>query len=286
NDVRFAQDQTNINLLNIYDNPFIEWSANFTQGYEDQTNNSLPTEWSMDLTQDLTNTSLPNIYKNPSIEWSAGFSQDQTNNNLPIEWSAGFSQDQTNNNLPIEWSTEFTNNIPFMEWNAVFTQYQANASSLNIYNNSIIESSTGISQKDQTNTTLPNIYGSGITQPCDEQINTLQQQFNVKSVKENEHPVSLIPANVPQDLVILMKSCWHSDPRQRLRDGYCDGYWNLNRLIERAERGEIKFPENKDTSYVPTKINDQAIYSSRSLNLLISKALTLQSMKLSNNTIT
>ncbi|CAG8770013.1 32448_t:CDS:2, partial [Racocetra persica] len=293
--VGFAQNQTNINLLNIYDSPFIDRSASFTQSHEDQTNNSLSTEWSLDLTRDSTNT---------------------------------------------KWSTGFTNNILFIEWNAVFTQNQANASSLNIYNNLTIESSTGISQKDQTNTTLPNIYGAGITQPCDEQINTLQQQFNVKSVKKNEHPVSLVSrykrnpkckkcnirkihydensnqckdcyraslralssnklidnfiestqtfiqnSNFPQDLVKLMESCWHSDPEKRWHNNNSIDF-NLKELIKKAERGEIKFPENKDTSFVSTKINDQAIYSSRSLNLLISKALTLQRMKLSNNIIT
>ncbi|CAG8644765.1 12221_t:CDS:2 [Gigaspora margarita] len=64
-----------------------QWSADFTQVYEDQTNNSLPTEWSMELSQDQTIINLPNVY-NPFIEWSTGITQndvDQTNHNLSIE---------------------------------------------------------------------------------------------------------------------------------------------------------------------------------------------------------
>ncbi|CAG8841978.1 44101_t:CDS:2, partial [Gigaspora margarita] len=57
----------------------------------------------------------------------------------------------------------------------------------------------------------------------------------------------------------------------------------LRRLIEKANSGEINFPENIDTNNLPTKINDQAIYSSRSLTPLINKA---QSMKLNSNAIT
>ncbi|RIB19587.1 hypothetical protein C2G38_2245077 [Gigaspora rosea] len=178
-----VENQTNINLLNIYNNPAIEWSANFTQGYEDPTNNSLPTEWSMNLTQDQIN-----------IKWSAGFSQDQINNNLPIA---------------IEWPTDFTNNNPFIEWNADFTQYHTNTSLPNIYNNPTIESFAGITRndgdqtnnklpiectacftQDQNNTCLPKIYNAGVTQHCEEQINTLQQ-CNTKSVKKNKYSVPL-----------------------------------------------------------------------------------------------
>ena len=43
--------------------------------------------------------------------------------------------------------------------------------------------------------------------------------------------------------------------------------------------------ENNDTNIIQTRINDQAIYSSRPLTPLISKALTLQSMKLNSNVI-
>ncbi|CAG8820464.1 12243_t:CDS:2, partial [Gigaspora margarita] len=60
----------------------------------------------------------------------------------------------------------------------------------------------------------------------------------------------------------------------------------LNELAEKADRGEIKFPEkNRDTSILFTKINNQAIYSSRPLTPLISKALTLQSLQLNSNVI-
>ncbi|CAG8809010.1 6075_t:CDS:1, partial [Dentiscutata erythropus] len=46
--------------------------------------------------------------------------------------------------------------------------------------------------QDQSNISLPNIYDAGITQHCEKQINTLQQQYNAKPVKENKHPVSLV----------------------------------------------------------------------------------------------
>ncbi|CAG8688009.1 1710_t:CDS:2, partial [Gigaspora rosea] len=89
------QDQTNINSLNIYNNPSTEWSADFTQVYEDQTNNSLPTEWSMELAQDQTTTNLPIIIQLPA--GTIQNNEDQTN--LSIERTTCFAQDQTNTNL-------------------------------------------------------------------------------------------------------------------------------------------------------------------------------------------
>ncbi|CAG8781151.1 17074_t:CDS:2, partial [Racocetra persica] len=62
--------------------------------------------------------------------------------------------------------------------------------------------------------------------------------------------------------------------------------YELDQLIRKAKSGEMKFPENLGTSILPTKINEQAIYSSRPLTPLISKALTLQSIKLNSNAIT
>ncbi|CAG8775967.1 7108_t:CDS:1, partial [Gigaspora rosea] len=91
-----------------------------------------------------------------------------------------------------------------------------------------------------------------------------------------------IPINIPQELVKLMERCWHRDPKKRINNLKNE----LMYLILKAESGEIKFPENDDTNISPTKINDQAIYSSRPLTLLIKKALTLQSMKLNSNEIT
>ncbi|CAG8689331.1 15807_t:CDS:1, partial [Racocetra fulgida] len=110
---------------------------------------------------------------------------------------------------------------------------------------------------------------------------------------------SKIPSNIPQDLIELMETCWHQDPEKRKfanqfanpeKGKYTgrikrliglqnDGPANvLDQLYEKARKGEIKFSENIDTSSLPTKINDQAIYSSRLLTQFISKALTLQSM--------
>ncbi|CAG8802207.1 10854_t:CDS:1, partial [Racocetra fulgida] len=78
-----------------------------------------------------------------------------------------------------------------------------------------------------------------------------------------------IPTNTPQDFVKLMEKCWHSDSEKRKFKDYRGNlsmrtYFlgrELDELIIKARRGEIKFPENKDTSILPTKINEQAIYS-------------------------
>ncbi|CAG8595563.1 17786_t:CDS:2 [Racocetra fulgida] len=119
-----------------------------------------------------------------------------------------------------------------------------------------------------------------------------------------------IPSSIPQDLIELMETCWHQDPEKKnyakrkftvQKKGFLSRYElnelreeqrngglanALSKLIEKANKGEIKFPENIDTSILPTKTNDQAIYSSRPLIQLISKALTLQSMRLDSNVIT
>ncbi|CAG8556551.1 36780_t:CDS:2, partial [Gigaspora margarita] len=59
----------------------------------------------------------------------------------------------------------------------------------------------------------------------------------------------------------------------------------LGTLINNAYGGKIKFTDNKNTNISPTEINDQAFYSSRPLTPLISKALTLQSMRLNSTDI-
>ncbi|CAG8742083.1 9606_t:CDS:2, partial [Racocetra fulgida] len=123
---------------------------------------------------------------------------------------------------------------------------------------------------------------------------------------DRKHDEYLI-LDILNDLIELMETCWHQDLEKRKfanlekrkltiqekasLDWYKlnelkaelkveqrnDGLANaLNKLIKKADKGEIKFPENIDTSILPTKINDQAIYSSRPLTQLISKALTLQ----------
>ncbi|CAG8489829.1 1429_t:CDS:2 [Cetraspora pellucida] len=81
-----------------------------------------------------------------------------------------------------------------------------------------------------------------------------------------------IPTNIPQDFVELMELCWHSDPKKRFVSNriYPDSLqYKLGEFLRKAEKGEIKFPENIDTSFLPTEVNEQAIYSSRSLNPLI-----------------
>ncbi|CAG8560007.1 3220_t:CDS:2, partial [Cetraspora pellucida] len=96
-----------------------------------------------------------------------------------------------------------------------------------------------------------------------------------------------IPIDIPHELVEVVESCWHPDPDKRIKlDPSWLGLSNLSNIAYKAERGEIKFPENKSAIILPTKMNEQAIYSSRPLTPLISKALTLQSMKLNSNAIT
>ncbi|RIB09285.1 kinase-like domain-containing protein, partial [Gigaspora rosea] len=98
-----------------------------------------------------------------------------------------------------------------------------------------------------------------------------------------------IPINIPKDLIELMEKCWHQDPEKRRFMTFNNNLTHmhflgnkLKELIRKVEIGEVKFLENKDTNILSTKINDQAIYSRRPLNLLISKALTLQSIELSS----
>ncbi|CAG8833731.1 17859_t:CDS:2 [Gigaspora margarita] len=298
--VGFTQDQTNINLFNIYNNPSIEWSADFTQDYEDQSNNSLSTEWFIDLTQDQTNISLLNVYSNPYIKWSAG--------------------DQTNNNLPIEWSTDFINNNLFMKWNTDVTQNDENQTNYNLS-----MEWTACSTQNQTNTSLLNTYNAGITQHREEQINftttkSVQKNEHPTSLV-SRHKKHLIYRCKKCNFLKChydktsnqCKGCYRASLRvlsdNKLIDDfiestqthrYCKNRtklefipnvklnWainELNELIVKAEKGEINFPENEYTNIIQTKINDQAIYSSRLLTPLISKALTLQSMKLSSTDI-
>ncbi|CAG8752351.1 10503_t:CDS:2, partial [Gigaspora rosea] len=79
---------------------------------------------------------------------------------------------------------------------------------------------------------------------------------------------------------------WRKNIRQRdkQRSGGDLGK-ELEQLAEKAETGAIKFPENRDTSILSNKINNQAIDSSRPLTPLISNALTLQSLQLNSNVI-
>ncbi|CAG8513409.1 15512_t:CDS:2, partial [Racocetra fulgida] len=102
-----------------------------------------------------------------------------------------------------------------------------------------------------------------------------------------------IPTDIPHELVKLLERCWDPDPKKRTFKDFINfsilGFWEqrrrremgdlgyeLDQLIRKAKSGEIKFPEIIGTSILPTKINEQAIYSSRPLTPLISKALTLQ----------
>ncbi|RIB28176.1 kinase-like domain-containing protein [Gigaspora rosea] len=193
----FSHGQTNISSLNVYNNSFKEWSENFTQDHENQSNSNLPTEWSPDFTQNQTNKSLQNVYNNPFVELSASFTQNhesQTNYNFVIECSTGLTryyEDQTNNNLFTESATNFTqneNDINLLKtyknlsigWSADFTQGYGDQ----VNHNLSTERATYFIQNQ--------IINVEITQHYKEQINTLRQQDNAKSVIENKHPVSLV----------------------------------------------------------------------------------------------
>ncbi|CAG8691484.1 24233_t:CDS:2 [Gigaspora rosea] len=81
--------------------------------------------------------------------------------------------------------------------------------------------------------------------------------------------------NTLQDLIELIKIDAFEKENNRsdkqINDDSLDN--KLNELIVEAERGKIKFSEINNTCILPTKINNQAIYSSRPLKELISKAL-------------
>ncbi|CAG8761680.1 9115_t:CDS:2, partial [Gigaspora margarita] len=280
----FSHGQTKISLLNVYNNPFKEWSENFTQDYENQFNNNLPTEWFPDFTQNQTNISLLNVYNNPFVEWSTGFTQNhesQTNNNYSIEFSTGptrYYEDQINNNLFTEWATNFTQN-------------ENSINLLKTYNNLSIGWSADFMQDygDQVNYNLSTewtkyftqnqINNTRITQHCEEQINTLRQQGNAKSVIEDKRPVSLVSRRKKKQ---KCKKCNRKKIPTDANPNLCKNCYEASVRIL-SEKGEIKFPENIEARASLTEINEQAIYSSRLLNSLISDALTIRSSKLNFN---
>ncbi|CAG8816476.1 8379_t:CDS:2, partial [Gigaspora margarita] len=138
-----------------------------------------------------------------------------------------------------------------------------------------------------------------ISQHCENAINILQQQYNAKSVKENEHPISLVSKNTKRHSYKKCKKCNRKKVPYDKNSDQCRNCYGAslrvlsgNKLIDdfieltqtsHGKKGEIKFPENIDVKSSPTKINEQAIYSSRLLNPLISEALTIRSMKLNFN---
>ncbi|CAG8805397.1 43485_t:CDS:2, partial [Gigaspora margarita] len=283
----FSHGQTNISLLNVYNNSFKEWSEN---DYENQStgNNNLPTEWSPDFTQNQTNISLLNAYNNPFVEWSTGFTQNhesQTNYNFPIECSTGLTryyEDQTNNNLFTEWATNFTkneNNINLLKtynnfsigWSADFTQDYGDQVSHNL------------STEWTTYFTQNQINNTGITQHCEEQINTLRQQDNAKSIIEDKRPVTLVSRRKKRQKCGKCKKCNRKKILSDANSNICRTCYEASLRILSAEKGEIKFPENIEARASSTEINEQAIYSSRLLNPLINDALTIRSMKLNFN---
>ncbi|CAG8819873.1 12785_t:CDS:2, partial [Gigaspora margarita] len=279
------------------------WSKDFTQDHENQSNNNLSTKWSPDFTQNQNNMSLLNVYNNPFVEWSACFTQNherQTNNNFSIECSTGLTryyEDQANNNLFTEWATDFTQN-------------ENNINVLKIYKNLSIGWSADFMQDygDQVNNNLSTewatcfiqnqINNTGINQHCKEQINTLRKHDNAKSVIEDKHPISLvsrrkkrqcyekcIKCNYKRILVDktskLCRNCYEASLRVLSGNKLIDEFIELTQ-ISRGKKGEIKFPENIDAR-APAEINEQAIYSSRLLNPLISEEITIRSMKLNFN---
>ncbi|CAG8807893.1 8399_t:CDS:2, partial [Gigaspora rosea] len=92
---------------------------------------------------------------------------------------------------------------------------------------------------------------------------------------KNSHHLANYASTIHQyyDLVELMNRCWESDPAKRHLDAdpaksylnttniFLDIKSRFFNLIDKAKRGEIKFPENMDAKASPTEINEQAIYS-------------------------
>ncbi|RIB00348.1 kinase-like domain-containing protein, partial [Gigaspora rosea] len=162
----FTQDQTNTNLLDVYNSPSIEWLTVPTYNYEYQTD-YLSTEWFIQDNEDQIN-------EYPFMEWNANFtsitqdSENKPNAEYPfIEWNANFTS------ITQEYENKTNAEYPFMEWNAKFT------SSTHEYEN-------------KTDTENPfmewNANFTSFTQECENKTNV----DNTKSVKKNEDPASLV----------------------------------------------------------------------------------------------
>ncbi|CAG8756920.1 7318_t:CDS:2, partial [Gigaspora rosea] len=93
----------------------------------------------------------------------------------------------------------------FTEWNACFTH-------------------------NQTNNTL-------IAQHCEEQINTLQQQYNTKLVKENERPTSLVSRH-------SKRQCKKCNRKKILYDKNSDQCRNCFKVTLRVLSGNKKLRES------------------------------------------
>ncbi|CAG8586708.1 22738_t:CDS:2 [Gigaspora rosea] len=294
--MNLTQDQTNISLPNVYNNSSIEWSAGFSQ---DQINNNLPIaiewptdftnnnpfiEWNADFTQYHTNTSLPNIYNNPTIESFAGITRndgDQTNHKLPIEWTACFTQDQNNTCLPKFYNARVTQHCE--EQTNTLQQYNAKSVKKNKYSVSLVSrNERNTKLKCKKCLTKKRYHYNKNPDLCKE---CYRASFRILSgIKLIDDFIESAQTFTPEEKKTISQLEKKYIEREKLWNGGNLGS-ELVELVRKAETGAIKFPENRDTSILTNKINNQAIYSSRPLTPLISKALTLQSLKLNSNVI-
>ncbi|CAG8656523.1 36696_t:CDS:2 [Gigaspora margarita] len=134
------------------------------------------------------------------------------------------------------------------------------------------------STQDQTNTSSPSVYNVGITQDCEKQTNSLQ--YNEDSVKENQHPVSPVFRHKKNRYKKKCRRCNYTKFHYDENSNQCkDCYWASTRILS-GNKLIDDFIESTQTSY---RNYEQAIYSSRPLTPLISRALTPQSMDLDVN---
>ncbi|CAG8614456.1 25569_t:CDS:2, partial [Gigaspora rosea] len=312
------QDQTNINSPNIYNNPSIADFIRTTQNNEDQNNHNLSIERTTCFAQDQTNTNLFNIY-------NAGITQhyEEQINNLqqynaksviedkhPVSLASRrkkrkeserckkcnrkrFICDKTSKQCKDCYEASFR----VLSGNKLIDDFieLAQFSYASFTRNSHLEF---IPYEQFTNIEYLAKGGFSIIHRATWVISGCRPFYDRK---HDEHLIMYIldglrpkiPTNIPKELVELMERCWHQYPEKRnfsrsykseKRINYL--YGELDTLINKAEKGKIKFTDNKGTKISPTEINDQAFYSSRPLTPLISKALTLQSMRLNSNVIT
>ncbi|CAG8805302.1 4982_t:CDS:2, partial [Gigaspora margarita] len=274
NKANFSQSQTNISLLNVYNNPSKEWYDYSNQDYAKQTYNNMPTERSPNFTQDQTNINLLKTYNKPFMTLSPSFTQSHEN--------------QTNNNFTKEWSEDFTQNYENQANNNLFAEFKENENLT-----SLASRHTKRQCKKCNRMKVPCDKNSDQCRDCyGASLRVLSGGFSViYKATWVDGPITRWSSkkqkyNRKSNYTVVLK-CLNNSKKM---DSDCLNEVNLKNFIScknpnynDQEKGEIKFPENIDVKSSPTKINEQAIYSSRLLNPLISEALTIRSMKLNFN---
>ncbi|CAG8617079.1 44431_t:CDS:2 [Gigaspora margarita] len=217
--------------------------------------------------------SSPNINNNLSMEWTVGFTQDQTNTNSINIRNSGITQNckeqinalRQNSAEPVKENVHLVSSVSRHKKRNIFKKCK--------------ECKFRKSHYDEDFNQCKDCYRASIRILSDNDgpsyLNKVLVKVNIR-VDDTLHQylgITQHPETKKYDPTkrkqVFPNSGWNVR----------EGYWGneLYKLIRRTEEGEIKFPENECTNILQPKINDQAVYSSRLLNSLINKALTLQS---------